>query len=99
MINTMNSIKTCRRFCLVVSVWLTNSIVSVAGVMIDIPNASLVAGTNVSIDIQVTGASDEVRGYDFEFLLTPLGGASTTLRFVNPQNESQGSNSNYIFSW
>lgn len=82
---------------LLILVLFVDATSSSADIIVNISSGNIVAGGTGSFDVTVTGASDDVKGYDFEFLLTPLSGATTTLRFVSPQSEAFATDSDYLF--
>lgn len=82
---------------LAILVLLVHATSSSADIIVNISSGNIIAGGTGSFDVTVTGAGDDVKGYDFEFLLTPLAGATTTLRFVSPQAESFATDSDYLF--
>lgn len=56
--------------------------------------------SEVQVDVWIRAASADVTltNFDFEFLVAPVAGTSSELRFLNPQQDLQLSDPNYVFA-
>lgn len=69
-----------------------------ADLIITIPDTTIVAGSSASLDVTISASSTSelMKAYNFTFRLTPLS-ASSQLRFIDPQINSQLGNASYVF--
>ena len=77
-------------------VLLTSASVSSAGVIVTVGDATIVAGSTGTLDVTIESSTDLLQSFGFEFRITTAG--TTRLEFVDPQGDSQLTDSNYVFS-
>jgi len=67
-------------------------------VLIEIGDLELYPDQTGFVDVLIAGDSNDLLGvFNFEFLITPVGGTTTELAFVDPQSDPQLGAAAYVF--
>lgn len=78
---------------------LTASAAARASLIIAIDDAQFSPGGGGVVDVWISSdGSDTLNRFNFQFAIAPVGSTATQLRFLNPQNDSQLTDSRYVFA-
>ncbi len=89
-----------KRSVLVLLVWFTMGLPSMAGIVVTLGSTTIAQGGTGTIEVRISGSSnvpDLLDNFDTTFQLIPVGNGNA-ISFVNPQSDSQLSDPSYVFA-